>query len=511
MLPVSHESKPRRRAFTCLLSCLVLPFILYVLAAGLAIIYSLSHPLNVQPASCPEPEWIVLPECPVSWGELKAIINVPPTVFGPAPLPLLLFGVGCCGRLVEDYDWLASLPAIVVRIDQNPYTIMPLDQPMQTSALVCAAKATLARLSGIADPAAIFVGGHSMGGGLAFDAAKELVLRERLPVRGLIVLSPAAYTYQPLAACAAAMPHVPILAVGATADCVHPVALDTWTAFNATAAERRALVVLLGAHHCHTGAFPACPSVPCPAACHQMGAQAAKERLLEVIASFIEALGPRETARSEQPPPVQQGRADARGEGARGEEARGEGASGSWAAFERRLSEGTASGRWSSFTATEMRRGGPSAGARYQAHLAASSCPMLDPCGAAAPRDAGGLTLTESIVLNTVSHRLQGYAITACQMDQARSVYAEEQPLHRLLEISHPDEMRSCTVELTPSGVPVDLVRDGTLVHRFIRWCTQQASCGLRSILIFIGRALPVPDSTVSIGMTSRGASYSTR
>lgn len=467
-----------RRLCCCLIAPIAVVFIAYVAFATVAVIYNLIYPINTPPASCPAPNVVRLSECLFIYGHVQVIMDIP-TSPAVKPLPLLVFGVGCCGRQPNDYDWLASLPAVIVRVLQSPYVQSPADQVDYPAALACAAKASLARLEGVVDPAAVFVGGHSMGGGLAFGGAKELTVRHGVPVRGLIALAPAAYTnpHGVPALLGDALGDVPLLAVGATADCVHPAALDVWSTFNFSRATRRALVVLLGAHHCYAGAFPVCEAAACPRACHSLVAEAAKERLVEAVGAFIAAVPATAEAHV---------------------------VNAAWGTFERRLSAGTASGRWSAIMATDLSRS-PSVGPRYQAWLASISCPMLDPCGAA-DDDAP----TASIVRNTVAHRLQIWVLTPCELSNARSVYAEPEPLHTLLQVARPADMAACDAAAAaahaarqPEPLGKDLVKNDGLARAFTKFCVLHWWCGMRAVLVFYGRVGPSGEHGISVQMTA--------
>ena len=86
-------------------------------------IYLALHPVNAWPADCPTPVIDPLAECSGSHG---AVIDIPARASIHRPVPLFIFGIGCCGRQVTDYSWLAEsgLPFALARVLANPVVEM---------------------------------------------------------------------------------------------------------------------------------------------------------------------------------------------------------------------------------------------------------------------------------------------------------------------------------------------------------------------------------------------------
>ena len=92
------------------------------------------------------------------------------------------------------------------------------------------------------------IAGHSMGGGCAMLAAKEVLQSRTLNLRGVIAMAPA--ETNPSATAAAATVSVPTLVLAGLQDCVTPLQTTVQPIYNAIAAPCKTLAVIPGASHC---------------------------------------------------------------------------------------------------------------------------------------------------------------------------------------------------------------------------------------------------------------------
>ncbi|MFM8178331.1 MAG: hypothetical protein ACKOAG_03985 [Candidatus Kapaibacterium sp.] len=92
------------------------------------------------------------------------------------------------------------------------------------------------------------VAGHSMGGGCAMLAAKEILQSRTLNLRGVIVMAPA--ETNPSSTAAAASVTVPTLMLAGAQDCVTPLQTTVQPMYTAVAAVCKVLAVIPGASHC---------------------------------------------------------------------------------------------------------------------------------------------------------------------------------------------------------------------------------------------------------------------
>ncbi len=93
-----------------------------------------------------------------------------------------------------------------------------------------------------------FVAGHSMGGGCALLAAKEILQSRALNLRGVIAMAPA--ETNPSSTAAAAAVTVPTLILAGAQDCVTPLQTTVQPIYTAVAAACKVLAVIPGASHC---------------------------------------------------------------------------------------------------------------------------------------------------------------------------------------------------------------------------------------------------------------------
>ncbi|MFN9776284.1 MAG: hypothetical protein ACK54V_00315 [Candidatus Kapaibacterium sp.] len=94
----------------------------------------------------------------------------------------------------------------------------------------------------------IIIAGHSMGGGCAMLAAKEVAQTREINLRGVIAMAPA--ETNPSSTAAAASVTAPTLILAGSQDCVTPLQSMVQPIYNAVASACKVLAVLPGASHC---------------------------------------------------------------------------------------------------------------------------------------------------------------------------------------------------------------------------------------------------------------------